>query len=185
MSALPARTRHDTLTMSLHWLIALLVVGSYAVGIIREELPKGDFRTFLLSLHMSVGMLVMGLTVARIGWRFAAPRVEPVPMPPAMALGARLAHLALYALLLAIPLVGLFAAWIKGRTVGFFGLPLPSPLALDRDLGKRLEGLHEILAHGMMLMAGAHAAAAIYHQAILKDGLLARMMPRRAASGEA
>lgn len=169
--------RYDTLTRSLHWLIALLVVATYGLGLFRETLPKGDFRTALLALHMSVGLALLALMVPRLLWRAVATPLPSVPMSEPMALAAKMTHLVLYGLLVALPVVGLLAAWIKGRTVGIFGLPLPSPFAVNRDLAHTLEEAHEVLGHVIMALAGLHAAAAIYHQTVLKDGLLSRMLP--------
>ena len=172
------RHRHDPITQSLHWIIALGIVAAYAIGLVREELPKGDFRAWLLTLHMSLGMLVFALSLARIGWRSVATGPAPLPAKPAAKLAAKAVHLMLYATMLAIPVIGLFAAWAKGRTVGFFNImPLPSPIAIDKDLAKTLESLHEVAGHAMMALAGLHAAAAIGHQYLLRDGTLGRMLP--------
>lgn len=178
-SAFATRTRYDALTQFLHWFIAALVIGTYAIGLGREAIPKGDFRTFLLGLHMSLGLALIALMVVRIAWRISAPAVPPVAMPARMQLAAKLGHIGLYALLLAVPLVGLAAAWIKGRNVGFFGLPLPSPFAVNVPTGKMLEGAHEVVANGLMALAGLHAAAAILHHHLLKDDTLRRMLPQR------
>lgn len=169
---------YDPMTRAIHWIIAVLVAAAYGVALGREEMPKGDLRTFLLAFHMWIGMGVFVLSVARLGWRAAAPAVEPVPGTPTMRLLARGAHVALYLALLALPIVGLLAAWGKGRPVTFFGLmPLPSPLPIDRELGGSLEDLHQLAGHAIMILAGVHAAAAIVHQWVLKDGTLARMLP--------
>lgn len=173
--------RYDTLTRTLHWLIALLVVATYGIGLFRETLPKGDFRTALLALHMSVGLALLALMLPRLINRLLAPALPPVPMAPSMALAAKLTHAGLYLLLLALPVVGLLAAWIKGRTVGFFGVPLPSPFTVNRDMAHTLEEAHELLGHALMALAGLHAVAALYHHKVLKDGILVRMLPGRAA----
>ena len=170
--------RYDPFTQSLHWMTAFAVIAAYAIGIGREALPKGDLRSFLLGLHMSIGILVLGLTMVRIGWRNFVPAPVPLPSTKRVALAAKLVHLGLYAAMLAIPVLGLLAAWAKGRDVGFFGLlAFPSPIGQNKVLAKSLEGAHEVAAHAMMLLAGLHAAAAIAHQTILKDGTLARMLP--------
>lgn len=171
--------RYDSTTRALHWLIAVLVVATYAVGIVREELPKGDFRTLLLTLHMSVGISIVALTIVRIFNRLTHAALAPVLMPPMMQLASKAGHGVLYLALFAIPLIGLFAAWAKGRPLTFFGLfPVPSPIAVNRDFAKTLEGAHEVAAHIMMLLAFGHAVVAIYHQKVLKDGTLGRMMTR-------
>ncbi len=176
------RTRHDLLTQSIHWGVALLVLAIYAIGLGREALPKGDFRTFLLGLHMSLGIGLMALLAVRIGWRFAAPTVAPVPMSDGMRFAARLGHGALYGLMIAAPVVGLLAAWMKGRVVGFFGMPIPSPFLVDTAAAKWLEEAHELTANSLVALAGLHAVAALIHHLVLKDGTLRRMLPGRSVA---
>ena len=172
------RTTYDPITRSIHWIVAVLVATAYGVALVREDLPKGDLRTFLLAFHMWIGMGVFVLSIARLGWRAAAPAVEPAPGTPPLRLLARLVHVALHLALLALPLVGLLAAWGKGRPVTLFGLmPLPALVPIDRGLGERLEDLHQLAGHAVMILAGLHAVAAIAHQWVLKDGTLARMLP--------
>lgn len=171
------RLRYDPITQSLHWIIAVAVIATYAIGLIREDLPKGDFRNWLLSFHMSLGLLIAGLTVVRLGWRGFNP-APPALTGPAATLAARLGHLVLYLALFAIPLIGLAAAWSKGRTVGVFGLVvLPSPLPLDKPFAEQLEEFHGLAAHVLVILAGAHALVAIVHQFVFKDGTLGRMLP--------
>lgn len=171
-------TRYDLIAMSLHWIVALAVFTAYGIGLVREELPKGDFRAWLLTLHMSLGLLVIALTVIRVGWRVARPAPTPIPTTPIAAIAARLVHLGLYGAMFAIPLIGLFAAWMKGRVVGVFSLfVIPSPLPLDPALAKFLEEAHGVAAHAFMILAGVHAVAAIGHHLVLKDETLARMLP--------
>lgn len=172
------RLRHDPFTQALHWLIALAVVATYAIGLVREDLPKGDFRNWLLTLHMSLGLLVAGASVVRIAWRTVAPAPAPQEMAPTFRLAAKAGHLMLYVALLAVPVLGLLAAWIKGRGIVVFDLvPLPSPFSVSKDLGHTLEELHGAAAHAMLILAGAHAVIAIAHQYVLKDGTLGRMLP--------
>lgn len=170
--------RYDPITMSLHWIVALAVLAAYAIGLVREELPKGDFRAWLLTLHMSLGVLVLALTFVRVGWRMLTPAPTALASAPMAALAARLAHLALYAAMITIPLVGLLAAWTKGRVVGVFSaFIIPSPVALDTALAKTLEDAHGLAAHAFMILAAVHALAAIGHHLVLKDATLARMLP--------
>lgn len=181
--------RYDYISQVFHWLIAAAIVATYSIGLYREDLPKDDFRVWLMSLHMSIGLLVIGLGVLRIGWRSFNPAPAPVPMAKPLALASRAAHLGLYVAMFAIPVIGLLAAWAKGRTIGFFGLfPIPTLIPIDKGSTKVLEEAHEIAAHMLMILAGLHAAAAIFHQIVLKDGTLARMLPflrtARVASAE-
>lgn len=170
--------RYDPFTQALHWATVLAVVAAYAIGIYREDLPKNDFRAWLMALHMSVGLLVIGLAFIRLGWRSVVPAPTSNLSSDRMRLAAKLGHVALYATLLAIPLIGIAAGWAKGRDISFFGLfSLPAPFAPQKNWVKPLENLHEIAAHLMMLLAAAHAGVALLHQALLKDGTMARMLP--------
>jgi cytochrome b561 len=143
-------------------------------------MPKGDFRTGLLSLHMSIGIMVFGLTFLRLAWRAAYSAPPMLPEAWAIQVAAKVTHLMLYAAMIAIPAIGLTSAWAEGRIVTFLWLlPLPSPIAIDKPLGEALGELHGFAAHTLMVVAGLHAAAAIAHHAFLKDGTLLRMLPAR------
>jgi cytochrome b561 len=173
--------RYDPLVQALHWVVAILVVTAYAIGLIREDLPRNEFRAFLLSLHMWIGQAVMLLTMLRLARRAATRAPAPAAHGSALAaLAARLGHLALYVCLVAIPLIGLMAAFAKGRDVSLFGLvALPSPMAIDKPFAETLEEVHSFAAHAMMILALGHAVVALAHHFVLKDGLLLRMAPRR------
>ncbi|MBS7790066.1 cytochrome b/b6 domain-containing protein [Roseococcus sp. SDR] len=169
------KTRHDPLTLGLHWLIALLILGAYATS----ELAQGRGGPGT-NLHGSLGLAVFGLSLIRILWRGFAPHPTPVPMGAWMARAARLAHVALYATMLLAPLLGLAALWARGTEMSFLGLvALPSPMTPDRAFSRTLKGLHELASNALVLLALLHAAAAIFHQYVLRDGLLERMIPRR------
>lgn len=171
-------TRYHPIAMSLHWIVALAVFAAYGIGLVREELPKGDFRAWLLTLHMTLGLLVIALTIVRVGWRVLTPAPTAIPTTPIAAVAAKLVHLGLYSAMFAIPMIGLIAAWTKGRVVGVFSLiVIPSPVALDAHLAKILEDAHGVAAHAFMILAGVHALAAIGHHLVLRDETLARMVP--------
>ncbi|MBX9757454.1 MAG: cytochrome b [Beijerinckiaceae bacterium] len=170
--------RYDLFSQLLHWLIAVLVVATYVMALVREELPRGALRNDMLSYHMAIGVLVFALTLVRLGWRTVHLPPPPVSASALMNLAAKAGHLALYLSLIAIPLIGLFSAWAAGRNVSFIGLfSLPPLIAPSRGVVKILEEAHEISAHAMMAFAGLHAAAAIVHQFVLRDGTLMRMLP--------
>lgn len=170
--------RFDPVTRALHWLVALLVVATYALALYREGIPKGDLRTLITMIHMSLGASVFALALVRIFWRFAHAAPRPVPMSPLLQKAAHAGHGLLYLAMLGVPLVGLVMYWAKGRTPVLFGvMPLPPMIGENKALAHTLEEAHEELGHLMMLAAFGHAAVAIWHHKVLKDGTLGRMWP--------
>jgi superoxide oxidase len=167
--------RHDPVTLALHWLIALLIAAAYAASSLVEE---GPGRAWAMNLHGSLGLAVFGLSLLRILWRGFARHPAPVAMPALMARLAHYAHVALYVMMVAVPVIGLLALWASGQGMSFLGLmPLPSPLTARSGLAGFLEEGHELAANLLVALALLHAGAAIFHQYILRDHLLERMTP--------
>ncbi|MDC7789084.1 cytochrome b [Rhodoplanes sp. TEM] len=181
--AVPAdRFRYDSFTQAVHWLTLIAVAGVFVSGQIMDDMARGPARTQMIGLHVSVGLLVLVMTVLRLARRVAAPQPEPIPGSPLVQMAARAMHLTLYILLVLVPVVGMAMVWAKGRSVGVFGLfTLPPLIAPDRELADRLGDMHEIGATLIVILAGVHALAAIVHHAVLKDGAIARMLPLGAA----
>jgi cytochrome b561 len=173
-----SRPHYDALTQALHW-ISLLAVGSaIATGWIMEDLPKGPAKLQVVNLHASFGALIMTLTLVRLLWRNAAPTVAPLERPWWLYVAAKGMQVALYALLVAIPLSGVLMMAAKGRSFEVFGLfTMPPLMQLDRSMAHSLEEIHEVMANLMIGLVGLHTLAALMHQFVLKDGVLLRMSP--------
>lgn len=172
--------RWGALAQLLHWGIFLLIVSAWWVVEAAGELPKGDAaRGELMLLHKSMGFTVFLLVWLRLAWRLANPTPRSLIVSPWQDRAARLTHWALYGLMIAMPLSAMLAAQLGGRPLPWFGLFEIAPfLAENKDLAKALMGLHKDvfwpLLSGLVLL---HAAAALWHQLIIKDGLLRRMLP--------
>ena len=142
-----------------------------------EDLPRGPGKTQLINLHASLGVLLLGLTAFRLGWRMLVPAPASLGSP-LLQLAGKAMHLTLYATMLAVPISGILMMSAKSRSFDVFGLfTIPPLLAIDRGLIESLEEAHELLSYLMLILVGLHVAAAVLHQAILKDGTLARMLP--------
>ena len=169
--------RYDTLTQAIHWLSLVAIAIAFVIGLSLEDMPRGPEKTQLVNLHASLGVLVIGLTAVRLGWR----TVVAAPASPGsrlMQFAGKAMHLTLYAVILAVPISGVLMMAAKGRSFEVFGLfTVPPLMATDRAFGESLEEAHEVLSYLMLVLVGLHAAAAVFHQAILKDGALARMLP--------
>ncbi|MDH5286823.1 MAG: cytochrome b [Betaproteobacteria bacterium] len=173
--------RYGSAARALHWSVAALVFSQIAGGSVLEELPRRTaLRAFAFDAHESVGLAVLGLVAVRIAWRLV--NVAPVATGHGwQRLAAALAHFALYALMVAVPVVGYAMVDANGFGVVFFGVKGPDLMAADKNLAKRLAEVHETLAWLLVALAALHVAAAGWHHCALRDGTLARMRRRRSS----
>lgn len=171
--------RYGAVSRALHWGIAALAIAAILFVEIHEAFPKGtEPRKALMVLHIQIGMLLFGLTALRMAWRAANPPPAITPAPQAWE--ARLAtvmHVALYATMLALPVLGVAMGQAGGKTVAFLGMPLPVFLAEDKALGKMLKEAHEVIGNVAIGLIAFHAAAAAWHHFIKRDDTLTRMLP--------
>ena len=169
---------YGSLAKFLHWSIVLLIIAQYFLAEWADELPDGIEKLQLISRHKSVGMLVLLLVLARIGWKVMN-RGTPRPIgDPWQRKAAAAGHGLLYLLILAQPISGWLMSSAANYPVTLFGwFQFPALVAPDHDLHEGLEELHEALFTILAIVALVHAAAAIYHHFWMKDGVLRRMLP--------
>lgn len=177
-NAAPA-PRYDALSIGLHWLTAGLIVALYASAQLWDLAGRRTpLNASLKSVHISLGILLVAVLVARLCWRAVRAAPPAVPMVAWMRQASRWAHRALYALLAGLVGLGLAIAWAGTAPVGFFGLfTLPAPFVLDRGTARAMKELHELAANAIMAMAALHALAALWHHYALRDGTLRQMLP--------
>ncbi len=181
--------RYGNVAIALHWLIAALVIGNLCIGEYFGDLPQGDPNLFaLVQFHKSLGLTVLALSVARLGWRLVNP-VPPLPasMHPALRVLARATHVLLYVLIIAIPLSGwaMVSASPLGLPTMYFGLfrwphiPLLAHLTRAQKVPVHhdLMAVHATLATAAIALIAIHIAAALYHQFIRRDDVLRGMLP--------
>lgn len=183
MSLRNTPARWGTLARSLHWLIAVLIIGLFIVGLVMEDLP-GDSRKLVYALHKSFGLFVLALVLLRILWRVtnrAPAEIEGIPLH--MKLAAKAGHLGLYVLMIAVPLSGWIMHSLSGYATNWFGqdsLPLLPTLVektANRDVVRDVGEIHELAAFAIIALVVVHAGAALYHHFVRKDATLARMTP--------
>jgi cytochrome b561 len=128
-----------------------------------------------------LGLTVLVLVVLRLLNRLAGagPAVGP-PLPLWQKMLASLVHLALYALMLAMPILGWLMLGAAGKPVPFFGLRLPALLAENKDLARQLKEVHQTIGTVGYFLIGTHALAALFHHYISRDNTLRRMLPGKA-----
>jgi cytochrome b561 len=176
-----ASGRYSTASIALHWLMLLLFVAVYATIELREVFPKGSGpREALKAWHFMLGLSVFVLVWIRIAARLLWPSPAPLDEPAWRSLAATAAHLALYALMIGMPLAGWIILSAEGDPVPFFGLALPALTGPDAALAERVEELHELGGTIGYWLIGLHAAASLFHHYVLRDRLMDRMRPGRA-----
>lgn len=177
-----SQNRYGFSVIALHWLMLVLIAAVYASMELRGFAPKGSaLRANLKSLHFLLGLSVLALVAVRLYVRWvagAAPPIEP-PMARWPALMARLMHAALYALMIAAPLLGWLALSTTAKPVTLFGFALPMLTGANEALAHPLKDLHEALATAGYALIGLHAAAALLHHYVIHDNTLVRMLPGR------
>jgi cytochrome b561 len=170
-------TTYTPVAKSLHWLMAVLILGLLALGIYMSDLPLSPQKLELYSWHKWFGVTVFVLLWLRLAWRVThRPPALPESMSAPMRLAAHAGHAALYGLMIASPLSGWLMSSAKGfQTVWFGVLPIPDLLGRDRALGDLLQQVHKALNLLLMLTLSGHLAAALWHHFVLKDDTLRRM----------
>lgn len=173
------RNRYSTVSLILHWLIAALVFTQ--IGLFwAHELTEGPISREFVSIHKSVGLSILVLTLARLGWRIANPAIPlPDTMPRWRKLLARATHSLFYVFLIAMPLVGWAASSAGGRDIQWFGLfQWPAlPIGGGREMAGQLMDMHELAGKALYGLIVLHLAGALKHQFIDRDNVLHRMIP--------
>jgi cytochrome b561 len=180
-----APSRYSTVAIVLHWLLALVILCIFAVGVYMSDLPISPQRLKLYNYHKWAGICFLALTTLRLLWRLthrppALPASIELAMPNWQSKAYHATHFALYALFFAVPLIGWAYSSAAGFPVVLFGvLPLPDFMAVDKEFAKIIKGVHGVAAFSLIALAGLHIAAAIKHHFYDKDGLISRMLPAR------
>jgi cytochrome b561 len=171
-------TNYDNIAVALHWTTALLVIVQFALAETWDYFEKPT-RLSLESLHVSLGVLLTVVIAARLVWRFIPGNQVASVELGWVKVASKAVHYLLYALLAAQAVTGFLFRWAQGHAVSFFGLfSIPGPFeALSRAERHQLHDLHEIIAWTIIIIAFAHALAALYHHHVLKDRVLMRMLP--------
>ena len=172
--------RYGPVVQVMHWTTVVLVVCGWLLGTFGDDLPRGAARNVGLFIHMSAGLLVLGILVLRLLWRTidAPPAPERTPLGPWLDRAGRFAHLVLYVLLVAVPIAGIASQFARGRPLPLFGLgQIASPWAADRAFARSVTEIHELLANALLAVACLHAAAALAHHYLFRDRTLTRMLP--------
>lgn len=161
----------------LHWLVALLIVVAFPLGVYMHDLPLSPDKLKLYSYHKWLGISILLLVAVRLAWRLThTPPALPDSMADWQRRASAIAHGALYGLMIAIPLSGWLMSSAKGfQTVWFGVLPLPDLVGKDPALGDLLATVHQTLNFSLLGLVVVHITAALKHHFIQHQPFLQRM----------
>lgn len=156
-----------------HWISAILLLVTWVMILLYDNLDSNLY----IGLHKSFGISLLFWMIARVINRLLTKAPPAAPMPKWQALLAHLTHFGLYALLIAMPMAGLLMTVYGGRPVDIFGLfQIPVFVTPDRGLARSYNDLHtDIIWPAIIAFTLIHIGAALYHQFVKKDNLIARM----------
>lgn len=173
------KDRFGFLTIFIHWLMALALVGLFVLGLWMVELDYyHSWYVKAPDIHRSVGILVFFLLIIRLINRLLDPPPQPVPgTRPAERVAALLVHWLMYLLVLAVVITGYLISTADGRAVDVFGwFQVPATLTSIDDQEDRAGELHYLLAITLMAVATLHTMAALKHHFVNRDSTLRRML---------
>jgi cytochrome b561 len=153
---------------SLHWLVLVLLVVQFAVAWTMPDIHRDTKPVGLIAWHLGIGVFILLVMLLRLGWRVVSEAPPaPVGLPPSLRRLSRAAHFLLY-------------ANARGWTVWFVGvIPLPALVPSGSTWGGKMGDAHTIVAYVLLGTVGLHVLGALYHQFVLRDALLRRMLPTR------
>lgn len=164
---------YNVVAKFLHWIIALLIIINYILGLTLDN-------TYWYDIHKQTGLTIFFLVLLRIVWRLTSKYPNKLEsISDSEQLAARIGQIALYILMLAIPISGIIMTQIHGRPLSIWGIvTVPILIGSQTQSAKQLiSELHLWLAHMIIFIAFVHAAIALAHHYILRDRLLSRMLP--------
>lgn len=175
-----AAPRYAAVQIWIHWLTALCIAGLVAAGLTMTRIGPGALTNALYELHKSFGLIVVALVVARLLARATYGAPPHAPMPGWQLLAARISHVALYLLIVIVPLSGWAATSACCAPVNlFWTIDMTLPVARGFDVARPIFVVHNYAAYLMMFVAFVHAGAALQHHYLQRDDTLARMTTGR------
>jgi cytochrome b561 len=166
----------------LHWFVALVIIVMLPAGFLMANvMPNGAVKNAVYELHKTFGIIAFFAAIVRIGlrWYLGAPPLVS-GMPAWQRAAAHGSHIALYALIVLVPLTGWAGTSACCAPVNlFWTFPLTLPVSGGMETGKVILGWHEAFGVTLALLVAVHIGAALHHHIVRKDGTQRRMMPDR------
>lgn len=174
--------RYTPLAKALHWLVAVLIIVQYTTAFLLPHIGRKTAPNEIISLHFSMGVLIMLVMIVRLGRRVLHPvALEVSDAAPWERLLAKAMHWLIYLMLIVSPVLGWASASAHSLAVSFFGLPLPALATPGTRWANQAGDIHGTAMWVLLWLIGLHILAAFYHHLLRRDGTLLRMTPAHRA----
>ena len=171
---------YGTTAKALHWLVMALLIVQYPLGKFMPDIHRGMTPGDAMTFHISFGITILALMVLRLFWRITHPVAPAGSLPAWQRLISEAVHWLLYALVLATTMTGWIFASERGWSISlFFAVPLPMLPTEGSLLANSLGKWHGTMEWVLLLVIGAHVAAAMAHTFIFRDRIMQRMLPEK------
>ena len=168
--------KYDSRTIWFHWATALFIFCLWGLGQSIDFFPKGIPRIGARSLHITLGVVLTSIFVARVYWRLTSGVKFLEPTPSLQTLLAKAMYFLLYLVITSVLLLGITAVWTRGDNI--FGLIQISKFPTRHaDLPEDMVDFHGLMANILFLISLIHASFGLWHHFHLKDHLLRRILP--------
>ena len=173
------RRSFDGIMMAFHWATVVIVLGLLTTALMHAQLHDAETRVLLLRIHRSLGVTVWLVTAARLLWRTTQAELPPFPVEMTRLHRAfvTMGEYCLYALLVIQPMTGFAATVARGRAFPLFWWEVQPLMPRYPALEDALFLAHRVGAWALIILITGHAAAALIHHFVLRDEVLARMVP--------
>ena len=166
---------YDRVAVTLHWLVAMLIIVVGAVGLLFGWFPRPS-RPFWINFHGSAGLVMALFILARVVWRVTHPAPPlPASLSAVVVMGSKALHLLMYVLMLVLSGLGLVAFIWHGRVFNYGLFSLDFAVKSDRAIYHLAQEVHGWTGYALTALFVLHVLAAVWHQFIVKDNLLSRM----------
>lgn len=176
MSVVDTLIPYTRTAIVLHWTLALLLTAMAALGWYMMSIEDEPGSAWFFDMHKSIGVVTALLVAARWVWRLThQPPELPASVPMWQIRLSRWSQLALYLVMVVVPVTGYLGASYSKTGVKLFGFGTPHWALPDHDAAERLFGLHSALVWVLIAVIGVHILGALKHLLLDRDGVFQRM----------
>jgi cytochrome b561 len=183
MSAPDTKNSYGSISKVFHWLILLLLIIQFTLGYVMTSLGKAPLAHTLTWWHESTGVLIFVLAIVFLLWRLGSVTPSLAEMPVWQRVVGRGVHDGLYICLFLQPLLGMTEVMLSGKAISVYGIfTVPQLVSKAKHLSGVVGSIHNDVAIALLVLVGLHVLAALYHEFVVKDNILRRMLPGTSAA---